>query len=488
MRGWLAALAVAVLWGLGPALPAWLQGELIGSPWTDLYPSVWGLWAFASDQPGWPTTTTQLAAPEGMPFYYSSPLHGWLAAPLLPWLGIVHTWNLSVVAARVATVLCAFGAARAWGLKGPGALFAATAYACSPFFHGYAVEGIVEGLDGWTLACFLWAFKARRSGWAIVAFGLTLLSSWYLGAVACFIALFLGPRAWALAIGGLLVALPGLTGFLGFADGVGPLDPAIRRAMGTQIGPWRPGVLPGENPFAMTSWVGLLLPVLAAFQARRWPKIAAAAGVFFLLSFGWGPWFELPPLSAIRFPYRFHAGTLLCLALLAGAQVQRWSWGWFLTPLLLLESLLLSPIEPLLPAAPSTLEPVYADLSGQVLLDIPGPLSMPPGQMNRSRPRARWFLYQQVGHGMGSPWVPDFNSVSQGGDDGLDSVRALDPLAQQPLPEALHIPASVDIIVLHPRELSGRAQDARAHLSEAGWRKHRSSSDGAHEVWLPATN
>ena len=52
-------------------------------------------------------------------------------------------------------------AARAWGL-------APARHHCSAiyivlFFHGYAVEGIVEGTDGWTLALWAWALGANVS-------------------------------------------------------------------------------------------------------------------------------------------------------------------------------------------------------------------------------------------------------------------------------------------------------------------------------------
>lgn len=473
-------MAMALIWGLGPALPVLLRGELIGQPYTDLYPSVWGLWAFVQAQPGLPEYSAQLAAPQGMAFYYSSPLHGWLSTPLMGLLGVPATWNLGVVLARVATVLCAYGAGRAWGLRPAGALVAAAAYGCSPFFHGYAVEGIVEGLDGWTLAAFLWAFKARKDALAVGAFSLCLLSSWYLGAVACVLAALLGPRAWAQGIGGLLIALPGLAAFLSFAPEMAPLPPEIRAAMGTDLDLWTPGLAEGLNPFAKSSWIGFVLPICAAFALKERPWWGAAALLLFVLSLGIGPWFSAPPFSAIRFPYRFHAGTLVALGGLAGLTAQRWRFGAWLAPVIVLEGLLLSPIEPLLPGAPSAIDPVYTALDGEVMLDLPGPISVPPGEVNRSRPRARWFLYQQTAHGMGTPWAPDFNNVGVARSDGLDTLRALDPLSGEPLPVSLEIPESVDWIVLHPEELHGRSGEARALLEQAGWHLER---PGPRELW-----
>lgn len=439
-------LALAALWALLPALPALFAGELIGSPYTDLYPSVWGMWWFASEQPGFPLVTQQLGAPDGMPFYYSSPIHGALAWPLIPLFGVASTWNLLVLGARFATPVVAYFAARAWGLENRGALVAAAIYGCSPFFQGFAVEGIVEGLDGWTLPLFLWAHYKGRRLLAPLAFALVILSSWYLGAVACLLALFLGRKAWPSALFGLLLAMP----FVWFFGSAFPESAAIaaevRALMGTSLLPSVPGLF-ADNPFAKTSWLGLIAPALAALVIRQHRLAGAAILCFWLLSLGVGPHFELPGLSSLRFPYRLHAGVLVVLAALAGLASQRWSWGRWLAPAIVLEGLLLSPIEPVLPGAPSEMHPIYADLpAGEVLLDIPGPLAKPPGEINPSRPRARWFLYQQVFHERRSPWIPDFNGVGVGQEDGLDAVRALDPHGD-PSSEALVIDA--DLVVVH---------------------------------------
>ena len=408
------------------------------------------MWWFASEQPGLPLHTEQLGAPEGMGFYYSSPIHGWLAWPLIPLLGVAGTWNLLVVLARFATPVLAFLAARAWGLERSGALVAAAVYGCAPFFHGFAVEGIVEGLDGWTLPLFLLAhFKGRR--WlAAPAFALVVLSSWYLGAVACLLALFLGRKAWPSALLGLLLATPFVWAFgLAFPESAA-IPAEVRGLMGTELLPSLPGLVT-DNPFAKTSWVGLVAPALALLVVRERRLTACVLVLFWVLSLGVGPHFELPGLSSLRFPYRLHAGVLVVLAGLAGLGAQRWSWGAWLAPVLVLEGLLLSPVEPLIPGAPAGPHPIYEELpEGPVLLDIPGPLAMPPGEINPSRPRARWFLYQQVFHGRRSPWIPDFNGVGVAAEDGLDAVRALDPHGP-PSDEALVIEA--DLVVVHELDL-----------------------------------
>lgn len=463
-----------------PAIPALATGGLIGSPFTDLYPSVWGAAWFADQQPGLPTWSHALAAPDGMGFYYSSPLHGWWTWLTRPLMGMTASWNTGVLAARVATVACAYGAARAWGLQVSGALVAAAVYGCSPIFHGFAVEGIVEGLDGWTLALWAWAVGARKHGWAALALGLTVISSWYLGAVGCALAVCAGRRGWWSLLG-LGLAVPFLWAFGGAFPERAALEPALRRAMGTQLGGWRPGVLEGLQPFAKTSWVGLTAPILALIAARKRPELAAVAVGCALLSFGWAVVYAVPGLSAMRFPYRWMLGAVACVAMLAGATAQQWRWGALLAPTIVLEGLLLSPIEPVLPSAPADADPVYAHVSpGQVVLDIPGALALPPGEINPSRPRARWFLYHQVHHGGVTAWAPDFNAIGTAAHDGLDAVRALDPASGQPAPDRLHVPPTVDMVVLHPLELRGRTDTARALLTAEGWALKQ---DGERELW-----
>lgn len=465
-RGWALAWICALAWGLIPALPAILAGDLVGSPWTDLYPAVWGLEHFARLQPAFPTFTLDLAAPEGMPFVYSSPLHGWAAWPLFALgAGPVAAWNATLVTARVATVACAYGAARAWGLGLAGALAAAMVWGGSPFFHGYAAEGIVEGTDGWTLALLAWSLaaaprSARGSALTGMALGLVLMSSWYLGMVGCALMACVGARrAWsaqhhdrrdellragASLLVGLVVASPFLWAFLTTMTGARPLSDEVRAAMGAPLALRTPGLL-APQPFALTTWVGVLLPVVAAMSARRHPRVALFALLCGVLSLGAGPWYDLPVLRSVRFPYRWHAGTLAALAFLAGSTVDGVSRAWLrrsLGPLLWLEGFLLSPIAPVLPGAPQSVpgEGVYAELQDAVVLEIPGPLAMPPGVVNRSRPRARYLLWGRTRHGGRSPWAPDFNGVAEGHEaPWLAAWRTWDPLARQ-------TPAAPDLV------------------------------------------
>jgi len=475
MRTIVPILALALVWGIGPTLPALLEGQLLGHGLTDLYPSVWGMWAFADAQPGLPNHTDWIGFPSGMGYYYSSPIKGWLATPLLPILGLVGTWNFLLIAARVATVICAWGAARAWGLGERGSLVAAAVYGCSPFFHGYAVEGIAEGTDGWTLALWLWALGAKRFRTAALPFALTIMSSWYLGMVACLLlpmASSRDRRAWWSGLG-LLIIAPALIQFVGAFPGTAPIADGVRQGMGASLTIPTPGIHEGLHPFAINTYVGFTVLSAALMSRTRW---VIAAAIPALLSFGVGPIYDIPIAELVRFPYRWHAATLLLLAPAVAITANRYRWGTLLAPLIVIEGLCLSPIEPWIPGASADIPPHVQAIDGPVLA-LPGPFSMAPGQVNRSRSRARYLMYHQTHHGQPSPWVPDFNSV------GVDTTptqallaqfTALDPLAKMPVPTALpfqDLPElGVTNVELHPSQLGARRTQAAIELlAEAEW-------------------
>ena len=486
---WWPELVLALVWALGPALPTIIEGQLLGQPHTDLYPSVWGLWAFAEAQPDLPASTALLGHPSGMGYAYSSPLKGWLAWPLLKVLSLPLTWNLLVLGARLATVLTAWLAARAWGFTGPGALAAAAVYGCAPFFHGYAVEGIVEGTDGWTLALLVWALGRRKPVAIALTFGLTLISSWYLGMVACLIVSLCALRhASALAaLAGFALAVPFLLTFTSAFAGTAPLDDAVRAAMGAPITLPRPGLTEGLNPFALTAYVGWVVGAAALWSRSRYLALAALPAV---LSLGMGPIYELPVAELVRFPYRWHAGTLVLLAAAVAMTAQSWR-AWWLAPLVVVEGLLLSPIEPIIPGAPAEIPAAWTDLPGPTLV-LPGPVAMPPGEVNRSRGRARQLLYFQTAHGQPIPWIPDFNAVGVLDDDSwLDPWRAYDPLERrkghtheglvQADLDSLEARGIVAIYAL-PDELGGQSERLVGDLAALGLQP-TTSTDGLH-TWV----
>ncbi|MCB9781121.1 MAG: hypothetical protein H6742_21320 [Alphaproteobacteria bacterium] len=463
-----------------PALPAWSRGALLGHGGTDLYPSVWGLWWWSQSERLLPLHTALLAFPDGMDLYYGSPLKGLLGKAVIPMFGLLHGWNLLVVAARVATVLAAGAAGRAFGLGPRGALVAAAVYGCAPTFHGFAVEGIVEGTDGWTLALWAWAIGRRRHLLAVPLLALTVLSSWYLGAAGLLLAALAGlrdRRAWASLLAPVLVA-PAILAFASSFPEAAPLPDAVRAAMGSPLRLWDPALLdPSPRPFAISAWIGLLAPLLALYARRPWLALAAIPAV---LSLGIGPWYDLPGLELLRFPYRLHTATLAILALAAGVGADRLGArfgraAWLLGPLVALEGLLLSPVEPMLPGASAEVPAIYAEVDGP-LLELPGPVAMPPGALNMSRPRARYLLYFQAAHQQPSPWVPDLNGVGTAAEASrLAPFAAWDPLVSAAAPDALPADTLADLagrgvaqIMVQRRELGPE----RAERLEAALRDH----------------
>ena len=186
--------------------------------------------------------------------------------------------------------------ARAWGLGQRGALAAAALYGCSPFFHGYAVEGIAEGSDGWTLALWVWAIGLGRFRLAAIPFALTVLSSWYLGMAAlllmCLATVWERRVLWSFL--GLVFATPALAQFVGAFPGTAPLETAVRTAMGAQLQIPTPGWRPGIQPFAINTYVGGVALVAALASRTRW-VVAALIPAF--LSLGWAPSMSCPSPS-----------------------------------------------------------------------------------------------------------------------------------------------------------------------------------------------
>ena len=477
---------VALAWAVLPAMPALVAGMLVGSRFTDLYPSAWGMQVMAEAWPLVPLSTDRLGAPGSVGFYYSSPIHGWLGAPLTLAAGPALAYNLTLLAARWATVFCTFGWLRAEGRGTTAALAGSLLYGASPFFHGYAAEGIVEGTDGWTLPLWAWSVARNRPMAAIGAFALCVVSSWYLGMVACGVAVLLGFQrrlAWTSLAGGILLAAPAFYGFASAFGGNTALPEAVRLAMSAKLAIAAPHWSSPPNPFAINTFVGATAALLALPSVRKQPILALLAGACFLLSTGRGLWWELPLFSLVRFPYRWHAGTLFALAglvaltvdaLIAGAPTtgkRRWvsvAAGfvpWF-------EGLAFSPISPLLPGATTELPAIYREVRGPILLELPGPVALPPGAPNASRPRARFVLWAQATHGARSPWTLDFNGVSRDQDaPWLDSFASWDPLLHRPqLAPGVNAAraAGVRQILLHQDGYGDRADALEHALVAAG--------------------
>ena len=107
--------------------------------------------------------------------------------------------------------LLAFAWLRAEGARPGGALAGAAVFGCAPMFHGYAVEGIVEGTWAWTLPLWGLLVARRRLVPSILDAWLVIASSWYLGLAALLVAVVRAREhrvVWISMLGGVLLAAP----------------------------------------------------------------------------------------------------------------------------------------------------------------------------------------------------------------------------------------------------------------------------------------
>ena len=418
------AVFIAFLWALLPLLPAFWAGAIAGSPYTDLYPSVWSLWA-VSDWLEHSFRLSLLNHPEGQDWYPNALILGLIAKPLYLVLSPAWVYNILLLSSRWIGAIAFYMAGYSWTQNKNTSLFFMVLVACSPFIHGSSVEGIIEGTQIWPLGFWLWAMGTKRYRLGILFFCLSILSNWYFGAVSCMLCFLLGfkdRKIW-LSFIGLLPAAPLIGLFLSTLSTSAKIPADIIQAMGFQWGIPDPNILSAPNPFAINTyigWIPLLLLLTGRTRRAFWILIP------FLLSLGLPELYQLPLLSSFRFPYRWHLGTMIILgwALFQHPWLQRKS---FLPMLILIEYLLLSPIDIILPMSDPSY-PQYLDEIDAVVLDIPGPLSRPAGTINPSRPRMKYLLYYQTKHKQPISWKVDFNGLQQMNNCFFET-RILDPFA-----------------------------------------------------------
>jgi hypothetical protein len=181
----------------------------------------------------------------------------------------------------------------------------------------------------------------------------------------------------------------------------------------------------------MTAYFGWLAAALVCWKAKEDRGLAIGVIVCGLLALGIGPWYELPFLERVRFPYRLIAASLFLAAPLvakAAESLPTRALPLMVGPLIALESWGLAPTEPIIPGSDATVPAIYDDLPEGILLEVPGPVAMPPGEVNLSRARAQYLMYFQTHHGRPSPWAPDFNGLSKPAEpEWLKDIRAYDP-------------------------------------------------------------
>ena len=418
------SLLLGFLWALIPLLPAFWKSSIAGSPYTDLYPSVWSLWAVGD----WLSNGFKLSLlnyPEGQNWYPSALILGVIAQPLYFLLSPAWVYNLLLFFSRFLGTISFYFAGYAWTKNERTSEFFMVLVACSPFIHGFSVEGIIEGTQIWAMGFWLYAIGSKRYRLGILFFWLSLLSNWYFGAVSCLLCLLLGlkdRKIW-LSFLGLIPALPFILLFFSTLSSSAQIPGEIIQMMGFQWGIPAPNIISKPNPFAISTylgWIPLILLITCKNRASLWILIP------FLLSLGLPFLYQLPILSFFRFPYRWHLGTLIILGwtLSKHPWVQQRSW---LSLILMMEYLLLSPIDLLLPKSASHF-PDYLEKIDAPVLDIPGPLSRPAGQINPSRPRMKYLLYYQTKHQQPIGWGLSFNGLQEINDCFVET-RIVDPKA-----------------------------------------------------------
>ena len=394
---------ISLFWALVPMLPALWQGELAGSPYTDLYFSVWSVHIPWMDD-GSLFSSSWINYPNGQSIYssaYLKSIFSWLLSPLC---SPAQSYNILLFASRFAGPVVAFFAIRAWGYRETAATGFAVFVGMSPYLHGYAVEGIIEGVDVWPLALWLWACTTKRISYMVSSLALCIIMSWYLGAAACLLAIILARKDKRIlySLLGIILASPAIWMFVQTHPTMGAIPLDVRSSMSAEWGIPTPNGFSNENPFAKNNYIGWCA-FIALFQWRtaRWALIPLA------LSFGFGS--DMPILSAVRFPYRWHLATMVLVGFAIADVLQKKNWTWF--PFVILaEFLLLSNINIFIPSSPAALPEIYTHLN-RPILDIPGPLSFPPGVSNPSRERSFYLLYAQLYHKQPSLWPQDFNAL-----------------------------------------------------------------------------
>ncbi|MEN9786783.1 MAG: hypothetical protein RLZZ299_2047 [Pseudomonadota bacterium] len=420
--GWVWIATFALAWGLAPVVPFLGGTALAGHPSDALYTHASTFAHHLRDAPE-----------EGVRSWIA-----WLVMPLGASLGAPTAWAAGMALARFATVLCAWSAARAWGLGRTGAILAATAWGASPLFHAAHATGDVDSWDATPFMVALWVLRRPRGLGARHGPG-----TWLEQAARVMVAA--GALAWALAsrnawgaVGASAIALAGvgagvagrrelamrcaLTVLLGIAlaRGLGLLSPAPVADAARMHASWHP-------TWPTPSWIqpvwtargvpfaGTLL-LLAAAVVGRVPFVATWALVAAVLATGEGPWYDLPLLRDVSEPWRWLLVSHAALCWLAGHALDAWTerpsmrgaarrpW---LAPLAVvpwIETSAWSPVPLVLPAAPAEVPAMYDAVRGPALLDVPGP--QPAGTAGFT-PRARYLVWARDHHGAADPWRED---------------------------------------------------------------------------------
>ncbi len=398
-------LLLSLCWAIFPTIHVIWEGGVLGSPYTDLYPSLWSLWAYPNSD--W-TYTTLLNYPLGMGWYPPSILHVALAYPLHFFFTTSTIYNYTLILFRFLCPLLSYFAARSWNFSKEGSTVISVLFACSPFCQGFAVEGIIEGLTAWTIPLWLYFCGRKHRFGMIFSFALCCISNWYFGACICVMACFLSVQyrfvGWSFF--GLFLVMPFLLMFLDAWQDIPTIDEAIRQSMGIS---WQ-GFLPsieGNTVLAKNNYLSWIAIVMIIQFRSRYTLLLIGSILLSNNILG-----SLPLFEQIRFPYRFHVITLICAGCLIAPNTNK---PWFAYAIFI-EQILLGGMIFQIPTQSIQPEGNYSSVD-KPILHIPGTYGMPAGKPNPSRMRFGEILLAQMQHQQPLMNRGDFNSLEGQWDD-----------------------------------------------------------------------
>ena len=164
--------------------------RLLGHPDVDSWNHAWGPWWFAEtlSRGELPWHTTLLASPRGGTLWYIDPIGAVLGAPLVPILGAIGAYNLTVLLQSAVTSVGGRRLARALGAGPEASWIGAVGAACSAYALCEIHNGVSEAAGiGWALLALAAGARALRGGrWRDYAatgawLGLTAIGTWYYG-------------------------------------------------------------------------------------------------------------------------------------------------------------------------------------------------------------------------------------------------------------------------------------------------------------------
>lgn len=436
-------------------LEALSSGDIVGSRFTDLYPSVWSLWATES---WWGTWSNEwFNHPTGQPWSPSTLIWGTLVIPFKGLVPIHTLYNTSLLFNRILGCVAFYMAGKSFGKNHHSGLLWMVTIAMNPLIHGFAVEGIFEGTQIWPLGLWIWAVQTHKYRMATLFGSVVLLSNWYWSLCWAILGLGLGLKEhrcpiWKSMLFSILLCSPWIWHFVQLEGSIDPISSELYRSMGFQFGIPIPNAMTAVNPFAQSNYIGWIVGGVYLYSIfRKQHRLSIfMVSMGFTLSLGLPLLQEFPIVGSMRFPYRLHLLTLIGLCM--GYSIVHVKQYKLFVLGILIESTMLSAIDLNIPKSPSTVPEYVHQIDGTVL-ELPGPLRRLPGDINPSKPRMRYIQYYQTIHERPSGWGLDFNGMVTGNDCFL-GTSIVDPYSTEqekttPLDERCW--KEIDWVVLHTK-------------------------------------